>query len=163
MGGLGGRVDNSGLCGQRSRRDDGSCPASGQSRWRRLYSAALRGPITAARSLPLHSDADVDAEHSGEDSGRKLGRQLEQCGRPSLSGIETELTEALGESLGADGATGLATGEEPVGRALVANDSMTTAVIDETRHESGDRLGSRQAQHRGEAARDRRRSPPEPE
>jgi hypothetical protein len=63
--------------------------------------------------LPLDGDLDVDAEHAGQDGGGEFGGELEQRGRAGLAWPDPEEAEPLAESVGADGAAGLSSGEQP--------------------------------------------------
>ena len=65
------------------------------------------GPVGSA--LPGDSDADVDAEHAGEE----FGGELEQRGGACLAGLDAEVFESLPEVGGADRAAGLASGKQP--------------------------------------------------
>ena len=49
----------------------------------RRAAANVRGvghPVAGGSALPGDSDADVDAEHAGEDGGGEFGGELEKCG-----------------------------------------------------------------------------------
>ena len=82
-----------------------SCPAADV--------GGVAGPVTCGDVLLLDGDLDVDVEDAGQDGGGEFGGELEQRGRASLAGVDPDEAESFAESVGADGATGLSTGEQP--------------------------------------------------
>ena len=59
------------------------------------------GPVTAGGALPGDGDGDVDAEHAGQDCGGQVGGKLEKRGGAGFPGVQAELSESLGELVGA--------------------------------------------------------------
>jgi len=51
------------------------------------------GPVSGGGTLPGDGDADVDAEHPGEDGGGQVGGELEQRGGAGLPGMDGELAQ----------------------------------------------------------------------
>src|ERR1035441_8635461 len=95
----------------------------------------VSGPVAGGGALPGDGDADVDAEHAGEDGGGQVGGELEQCGRARLAGVDADLAQAFGELEGADRLAGLAAGEQPGRGALVADGSVAVAGRDELQYQ----------------------------
>jgi hypothetical protein len=93
--------------------------------------------------LPGDRDGDVNAKYPGEDRGGQVGGELEQCGGAGLAGVEAELAESLGELVGADGAAGLAAGEQPGRSSVLADGGLAAAAGDDVAGERGERSGSR--------------------
>lgn len=94
-----------------------------------------------AGALPCDGDADVDAEHAGEECGGQVGGELEERGGSGLAGAESELAEALCDLVGAEGPAGLPAGEQPAGGSLVADGGVTSSGGDELEDERSERFG----------------------
>jgi hypothetical protein len=73
----------------------------------------VAGPVSGGDLLPADGGVDADAERSGEDGRGDLGGELKQCGAACLAGADAESVQSEFESFGAEGAAGLAAGEQP--------------------------------------------------
>jgi hypothetical protein len=73
----------------------------------------VTSPLPGGDVLPGDGDLDVDAGQARQDGGGELGGELGQRRRAGLPGPQAELAEPLAEPVGADGAAGLAAGEQP--------------------------------------------------
>ena len=71
------------------------------------------GPVSGGGVLPGDGDADVDAEHPGEDGCGKFGGELEKRGGACLRWVDADGFEPVPEVAGADRPAGLAAGEQP--------------------------------------------------
>src|SRR6478672_652471 len=103
------------------------------------------GPVGCGGALPGHGDADVDAEHAGEDRGGQVGGELEQRGGAVSGGLESELAESLRECVRADRAPGLPAGEQPWRGTGVADGGFSATV----RYDREGKCGNGFGQHDG--------------
>ena len=99
------------------------------------------GPVPGAGSLPGDGDGDVDAEQAGQDRGGQDGGELEQGGGAGPARVDAELAQAFGHAGGADGAAGLAAGEQPGRGVLAADGCVTPAGRGELQDQGAERLG----------------------
>ena len=92
--------------------------------------------------MPGDGDADVDAEHAGQDGGGQVGGELEQRGGASLAGSDAELAQSFAEPEGADGPAGLSAGEQPSGGSVVAEAAWPRRVATRSRTRAARGSGS---------------------
>jgi hypothetical protein len=105
------------------------------------YLSGVGGPISGGCSLPGDGDGDVDAEQAGQDGGGQVGGELEQCGGAGLAGIDAVLAEALGQTVGADQASGLAAGKQPGRGAVITDGGVAAAGGEQLPDEASEGLG----------------------
>ena len=116
---------------------DGSC-------WRGRPAAdvgGVAGPVSGGDLLPADGGVDADAERSGEDGGGDLGGELEQRGAAGLVRADAEPIQSEFEPLGADGAAGLAAGEQPARRSGGTDGGVALALGDDGAGELVDGFG----------------------
>lgn len=89
----------------------------------------------------MDGDADVDAEHAGEDRGRQFGSQGEQGGGAGRAGLDAQGDQALAESVGADVLPGALTREQPGTGIGMSDHGVGPAAGDQVDDEAGQRLG----------------------